>query len=129
MRARFSPSYMRAAASMDVARAEEITERFFASVNMTAAQLTRWLRTDESKAVGFVYPGERESVGRQSAMRIIAILRRSGALTPQDLQHMAKVAGYVARHLAQRPAGDVRYTRWRYSLMNWGYDPLSLGRL
>jgi hypothetical protein len=30
----------------------------------------------------------------------------------------------VHRHLAQRPSGDVRETRWRYSLMNWGHDPL-----
>jgi hypothetical protein len=25
---------------------------------------------------------------------------------------------------AQRPEGDVKETRWRFSLMNWGYDPL-----
>ncbi|MER5294490.1 DNA-binding protein, partial [Streptomyces pharetrae] len=25
---------------------------------------------------------------------------------------------------AQRPSGDVRDTRWRHSLMNWGHDPL-----
>jgi hypothetical protein len=30
----------------------------------------------------------------------------------------------VHRHLAQRPEGDVRETNWRYSLMNWGHDPL-----
>ena len=32
--------------------------------------------------------------------------------------------GYCRRHLAQRPWGDVTETRWRYSLMNWGHDPL-----
>jgi hypothetical protein len=32
--------------------------------------------------------------------------------------------GDVHRHLAQRPAGDVTDTKWRYSLMNWGHDPL-----
>jgi hypothetical protein len=37
---------------------------------------------------------------------------------------MRKVAGCVARHLKQRPKGDVSETRWRYSLMNWGYDLL-----
>ncbi len=37
---------------------------------------------------------------------------------------MNKVQGYVHRHLEQRPAGDVDQTRWRYSLMNWGHDPL-----
>ena len=37
---------------------------------------------------------------------------------------MEKVAGYVARHRAQRPSGDVEHSRWRYSLMNWGHDRL-----
>ena len=37
---------------------------------------------------------------------------------------MKKVIGYVRRHVAQRPQGDVSDTRWRYSLMNWGHDPL-----
>jgi len=37
---------------------------------------------------------------------------------------MRKVTGYVHRHMAQRPSGDVEHTRWRYSLMNWGHDPL-----
>ena len=40
-----------------------------------------------------------------------------------DLKHMAKVVGYVHRHLAQKPDGDVSETPWRYSLMNWGHDP------
>lgn len=37
---------------------------------------------------------------------------------------MRKVVGYVKRHLAQKPSGDVTDTAWRYSLMNWGHDPL-----
>jgi hypothetical protein len=32
--------------------------------------------------------------------------------------------GHVRRHTAQRPGGDVTETAWRYSLMNWGHDPL-----
>jgi hypothetical protein len=38
-------------------------------------------------------------------------------------QHDPQRARSVA-HLAQRPEGDVEDTRWRYSLMNWGHDPL-----
>jgi hypothetical protein len=35
------------------------------------------------------------------------------------------VHGYVPRHLAQRPdKEDVATSRWRYSLMDWGHDPL-----
>ena len=29
-----------------------------------------------------------------------------------------------ARWLVRRPGGDVTDTRWRYSLLNWGHDPL-----
>ncbi len=35
-----------------------------------------------------------------------------------------EVYGYIARHLSQRPDGDIEDTDWRYSLMNWGHDPL-----
>lgn len=95
---------------------------FGEAVNMSAAQIRKHLRTNESKRVGFTYPGQRESVGRQSARRIIRILERGPR--PDDFAHMRKVIGYVRRHLAQRPRGDVRDTRWRWSLMNWGHDPL-----
>ena len=95
---------------------------------MTAGEVEAWLRTDESKAVGLTHPGERESRGRQSARRIIRILRR-GPRGAADVAHMRKVVGYVRRHFAQRPRGDVSQTRWRWSLMNWGHDPLGRGRL
>ncbi|HEU4997663.1 MAG TPA: DUF3140 domain-containing protein [Lapillicoccus sp.] len=62
---------------------------------MTASELDRWLDTDESKGVGQKSSGGGESPG----------------------------GGYVKRHLAQRPPGDVHDTPWRYSLMNWGHDP------
>jgi hypothetical protein len=107
------------------AEEEAIETAFRKAVNMTAAELARWLETDQSKAVGMVRRGETESVGRQSARRIIAILAKPReALTESDHVHMRKVAGYAARHCAQRPRGDVTNTRWRWSLMNWGHDPL-----
>jgi hypothetical protein len=37
---------------------------------------------------------------------------------------MQKAVGYVHRHKVQRPEGDVSPTRWRFSLLNWGHDPL-----
>jgi len=36
---------------------------------------------------------------------------------------MDKVIGYVHRHTAQKPSGDIEDSNWRYSLMNWGHDP------
>jgi len=95
------------------------------AVNMTAGELEKWLKTDESKSVGQKPASGGESVGHDSGRKIVKILHTKKAdLTSGDEQHMSKVVGYVHRHLAQRPSGDVSETDWRYSLMNWGHDPL-----
>jgi hypothetical protein len=93
---------------------------------MTAAELRAWLETNESRDVG--WKGNdgslAESVGHASGRWIAAILEKSIVqLTADDYAHMRKVVGYVRRHLAQEPANKVT-SRWRYSLMNWGHDPL-----
>jgi Protein of unknown function (DUF3140) len=99
-------------------------DAFDGAVNMTAAQLERWLDTNESRSVG-QKDGGGESTGHASGRRIVTLLGKNRSeVTDADLDHMRKVVGYVERHLAQRPTGDVSETRWRYSLMNWGHDPL-----
>jgi hypothetical protein len=101
-----------------------VTAEFGQVVNMTAKELERWLATDESKMVGQKSDGG-ESTGHESGREIVGLLQaKKSSLTEEDYAHMRKVIGYVHRHLAQRPAGDVRETKWRYSLMNWGHDPL-----
>jgi hypothetical protein len=96
---------------------------FDQAVNMTAGELESWLGTPESKAAGQHQDGG-ESTGHRSGRRIVEILRtKKGDLTDDDRAHMRKVVGYVHRHLAQRPDGDVTDTTWRHSLMNWGHDP------
>ena len=93
------------------------------AVNMSPAELEKWLDTDESKAVGQKNGGS-ESTGHASGRRIVALLRtKKDDLSESDLAHMRKVVGYVDRHLAQRPSGDIAETPWRFSLMNWGHDP------
>jgi hypothetical protein len=95
------------------------------AVNMTASELEKWLKTDESTSVGQKASSGTESVGHDSGRKIIKILHTKKAdLTEADEAHMRKVVGYVHRHTAQRPNGDVKETAWRYSLMNWGHDPL-----
>jgi len=112
---------------MEQAGREEIRRRFAEAVNMTPGELEEWLETEESCKVGWKGAdgkGSGESVGHASGRRIVAISRKQQAdLTDDDYAHMRKVAGYVARHRAQRPENIVT-SRWRYSLMNWGHDPL-----
>jgi hypothetical protein len=103
----------------------ETWDDFHELVNMTPADLEKWLSTDASKDAGQHRDGG-ESTGHASGRRIVEILRsRKGDLTDDDYAHMRKVVGYVRRHLAQRPTGDVTDTKWRHSLMNWGHDPLA----
>ena len=105
---------------------EKVVADFERAVNMSPTEIEAWLETDESSRVGWkgrdgTAP---ESVGHASGRRIAAILRKKkDALTPADYQHMRKVVGFVRRHRAQRPE-NIYTSRWRYSLMNWGHDPV-----
>lgn len=100
-------------------------DEFRRVVNMTSSELERWLDTEESGAVGAKASESSESVGHASGRRIVQLLgTRQADLADDDFAHMRKVIGYVHRHMAQRPDGDLRDTPWRYSLMNWGHDPL-----
>ena len=97
---------------------EKVAKEFGEAVNMTPAALEKWLKTDESREVG-------TGVGHDEGEKIVAIKRKKKAdLTDDDYKHMAKVVGYVHRHLAQGgPEKDVEDSPWRRSLMNWGHDP------
>ena len=102
---------------------EETWSEFRDSVNIAPQELEDWLDTEESKSVGDSDGGE--STGHKSGRRIVEIKRTNkDDLTDSQWEHMDKVVGYIHRHLAQRPDGDVEDTDWRYSLMNWGHDPL-----
>ncbi len=53
---------------------DDTADEFGTVVNMTAAELEKWLDTDESKAVG-QKSGASESTGHESGRRIVKILR------------------------------------------------------
>ncbi|MDY6900915.1 MAG: DUF3140 domain-containing protein [Cyanobacteriota bacterium] len=104
---------------------ETVIKEFDDAVNMTVKQLESWLKTEESKSVGQKDDGDDESKGHKSGKQIIDILqKKKDDYTDDDISHMRKVVSYVHRHLAQKPDGDIEDTPWRYSLMNWGNDPL-----
>jgi hypothetical protein len=113
-------------ATLDDDEKATIRKDFGEAVNMTPKELEDWLGTDESKEVGWGKDDGGESVGHESGRRIVAIARKKQAeLREGDYEHMRKVVGYVHRHMKQGgPAKDKEHSRWRYSLMNWGHDPL-----
>jgi len=112
---------------------QQTLKEFRGVVNMTPAALRHWLATGDSKSVGMTAAGERvtdagqaESVGHHMGQRILELKQRhQDELTLADYADMRKVVGYVHRHMAQRPSGDIEGSRWRKSLMNWGHDPLA----
>ena len=111
-----------------VSERDEVVRAFDEAVNLTPARLRRWLETEESQSVGWSDDGG-ESVGHESGRRIVAILSKHKAdLDDDDLAQMRRTVAYVRRHLAQRPEKEeIATSRWRYSLMNWGHDPLADG--
>ncbi len=108
---------------MDADKKDEVYSDFYDCVNMQPKELEEWLDTDESKSVGD--SDGSESTGHKSGRRIVEIKNTKNAdLTDSQYEHMQKVVGYIHRHLAQKPSGDIEDSDWRYSLMNWGHDPL-----
>jgi hypothetical protein len=91
---------------------DNIYADFKKQVNMTAAELEKWLDTEESKSVG-QDSGDGTSIGHKSGEQIITILRKKkDDLTAADEAHMHKVHSYISRHSAQGLEKDV------------GHDPL-----
>ena len=101
---------------------QEVYKNFKDLVNIKPDALEKWLKTEESKSVGWD-SGDGESIGHKSGHRIVAILhKKKEDLSDADYKHMQKVVGYIKRHLAQKPDGNVEDTNWNYSLKNWGHD-------
>ncbi len=113
---------------------DQVYDEFRQAVNMSPGELEKWLGTEESLSVGWTgsagsrkdSPGGPESKSHESGRHIVRLLRTGRYdLTDDDYGEMRRVVGYVHRHLAQLPTKeDIETSRWRYSLMNWGHDPL-----
>ena len=103
---------------------DEIWDEWKDLVNMAPKELEDWLETEESKKVGDSEDGE--STGHASGRKIVEILRTNkDDLSDGQWEHMGKVVAYIKRHTAQGgPNEDAGHSDWRYSLMNWGHDPL-----
>jgi hypothetical protein len=114
---------IRMAANLD---RDKIWRDFEEAVNMTPSALEKWLKTDDSRENGWKEDDGSETIGHHSGRRIVEIKhKKKTELTDEDYEHMRKVVGYVHRHLKQGgPKSDKENSPWRYSLMNWGHDPL-----
>lgn len=112
--------------TMKVTHRDQIWDDFREAVNTAPAELEKWLKTDESKSLGWSGDGGGETVGHHRvAGSSIIKMKKKADLTDDDFAHMRRIVGYVHRHIAQAgPEKDRRTSPWRYSLMHWGHDPL-----
>ena len=80
---------------------------------------------DRGVAVRGQSDGGGESNGHESGRKIVEILGKNKSdYTEGDIDHMRRIVSYVHRHQAQKPNSDVENSNWRYSLLNWGHDPM-----
>ncbi|KAK7432019.1 hypothetical protein QQZ08_001309 [Neonectria magnoliae] len=114
---------------------DQVVDEFNSLVNMTAAELEKWLKSDDSNSAGWPKEDDnRETVGHDSGRKIVDILKANPdkdpeAYTEDQVAHMRKVVAYCKRHLAQEAAGnsekspaEVKKTKSYASLKNWGHD-------
>ena len=104
---------------------DQVIKEFRSVVNLKPNQLERWLSMPDSKKLGFKDEVKAGTRGHESGRRILKILaKRRDKYTDEDLRHMQTVVGFVRQHRREKPPGDVFASNWRYSLMNWGHDPM-----
>jgi len=108
---------------------DEVVRDFNEMVNMTAEELERWLKGEDSQSSGWSKnDGSGESIGHESGRKIIEILQKNPKKDPSkydknDIAHMRRVAAYCKRHLAQEEkAKQDTNSRSYKSLKNWGHD-------
>ncbi|EKJ68577.1 hypothetical protein FPSE_11247 [Fusarium pseudograminearum CS3096] len=114
---------------------DEVIQEFNEVVNMTASELEKWLKSDDSNSAGWPKEDENgESVGHDSGRKIVEILKENpkkepSKYTDEQIQHMRKVVSYCNRHLAQETKSnndkspeEVKKTKSYASLKNWGHD-------
>ena len=81
----------------------EVIEEFNEIVNMTASELEKWLKSDDSQSAGWPKDenkeGDGESVGHDSGRNIVEILSSNPKKDPKkytedQVKHMRKVVSY-----------------------------------
>ncbi|KIS67182.1 uncharacterized protein UMAG_12297 [Mycosarcoma maydis] len=84
----------------------DVIKEFNELVNMTASELEKWLKSNDSTSSGWTNGEGGETVGHNSGTKIVDILERNPEknkekYTEDDIKHMRKVVSYNKRHLAQ----------------------------
>lgn len=79
---------------------QDVISEFNEVVNMTAGELEKWLKSDDSESAGWPKENEDgETVGHDSGRKIVEILKANPKKNPEkytedQVQHMRKVVSY-----------------------------------
>jgi hypothetical protein len=79
---------------------QDVIQEFNEVVNMTASELEKWLKSNDSEGAGWSKDdGSGESVGHDSGRQIVEILKsnpnkKPDKYTEDQIQHMRKVVSY-----------------------------------
>ncbi|KAL2063790.1 hypothetical protein VTL71DRAFT_5595 [Oculimacula yallundae] len=113
---------------------ETVIKEFNELVNMTAPELEKWLKGEDSTGAGWSKDdGSGETIGHDSGRQIVEILKKNperdedgyDEARSDDIPHMRKVVAYCKRHLAQEEKAKQDTESKSYkSLKNWGHDAL-----
>lgn len=104
---------------------DDVRAAFAEVVNMTSREIEAWHKTEQSASVG-QDSGDGVSVGVKAGQRTIQLLRIKRTPNADDIKHMRRVISFINRMRTQSPLRNRETSRWRYALMNWGHDPLSV---
>lgn len=79
---------------------DQVIQEFNELVNMSASELERWLKSDDSNSAGWPKEDENgETVGHDSGRKIVEILKENPEkeaekYTDEQVEHMRKVVSY-----------------------------------
>ncbi|KAF4947985.1 hypothetical protein FGADI_9980 [Fusarium gaditjirri] len=98
---------------------DEVIQEFNEVVNMTASELEKWLKSDDSNSAGWPKEDEDgETVGHDSGRKIVEILKENPKKEPENKRHLAQ----ETKANNDKSPEEVKKTKSYASLKNWGHD-------
>lgn len=108
---------------MDIEEKRTVLQEFHACVNMTPTELENWLCSDQSRITSVHNAGSLSD--HRAGWWVLEITRKDDhKLDESDYDQMMRTVGFIKRQASEEPYGYINGSQWRFTLMNWGHDPL-----
>lgn len=108
---------------MDVEEKQSVLEEFNEWVNMSPDEHEQWLKSDCSRDSSIHFSGSLSD--NRAGWRVVELKRKHPEqFEENDFDLMMRAVGFIKRQAFAEPYGYINASQWRYTLMNWGHDPL-----